>query len=88
MRHRRVSAHSRRNMMHLVRMSLAEMMKSMLRAKMSDSCLEFEGGRATLFTEQRALTQFWCVALLVAASLEACVRAFLDKVRFKLWRTG
>ena len=44
-------------------MSLAEKMMSMLRAKMSDSCLGFEGGRATLFTEQRALTRFWCVAL-------------------------
>ena len=41
-------------------------MMSMLRAKMSDSCLGFEGGRATLFTEQRALTQFWCVALLAS----------------------
>ena len=33
----------------------------MLRAKMSDSCLEFEGVDVRLFTEQRALTLFWCV---------------------------
>ena len=48
-------------------MSFAEKMKSMLRAKMNDSCLGFEGDDPRLFTEERALTHFWCVLWLTSS---------------------
>ena len=60
----------------------------MLCAKMSDSCLEFEGGGVTLFTQQRALPPFWCVWLLSCILFGGSISKAFGQTRIQFEEDG